>query len=101
MSEGIYLMKETKIRYLLSHIEVITSMKNNGFNSVFCARELGTSQPNISKKIKLFEGYLGFPIFTKNTYGHFTGLTDNGLKVSEISDAIMDMIEKLKGIRKC
>lgn len=93
--------KNTEIRYLLNHVMVIAAMPDNNFNTVHTAHALGTTQPNVSKKITQFELVLGVDVFTRDQYGHYTGLTPEGKEVYEHCVVVVSAINKIVGASKC
>lgn len=83
-------MKLQQLRYA---VEVV---KQN-MNVSDAADALFTSQPGISKQIKLLEEELGLVIFERSAK-RFTGLTEPGRAVIEISKRILGEAENLKRV---
>ena len=52
-------MKLHQLRYLASTVQ-------NGLNITAAAKKLHTSQPGVSKQLKLLEDELGFPLFERD-----------------------------------
>jgi hypothetical protein len=52
-------MKLHQLRYLAAVVQ-------NGLNITTAARKLHTSQPGVSKQLKLLEDELGFPLFERD-----------------------------------
>ncbi|SSZ29802.1 Cys regulon transcriptional activator [Aggregatibacter aphrophilus] len=67
-------MKFQQLRYV---VEIV----NQNFNVTEAANALFTSQPGISKQVRLLENELGLEIFERNGK-HMKGLTPAGKKLS-------------------
>ena len=81
-------MKFQQLRY-------IVEVANQNMNITEAAHVLFTSQPGISKQVRLLENELGVEIFERNGK-HIKGLTPPGKKIVAISREIM---LKMQGIR--
>ena len=81
-------MKFQQLRY-------IVEVANQNMNITEAAHVLFTSQPGISKQVRLLENELGVEIFERNGK-HIKGLTPPGKKIVAISREIM---MKMQGIR--
>lgn len=81
-------MKLQQLRYI---VEIV----NQNLNITEAAESLYTSQPGISKQVRLLESELGINIFERNGK-HIKGLTPAGEKVVEIA---REVLLKAKGIK--
>ena len=80
-------MKFQQLRYV---VEIV----NQNFNVTEAANALFTSQPGISKQVRLLESELGLEIFERNGK-HIKGLTPPGKRIVAISRELM---MKMQGI---
>jgi len=92
-------MKLQQIRYLLAIVD-------NGFNITTASEKLYTSQPGISKQIRLLEDELGLSLFIRRGK-RIEGLTPAGERAAERGRRIMQEVtnirklaEELKGDRQ-
>ena len=83
-------MKLQQLRYI---IEVV----NNNLNVSSAAESLYTSQPGISKQIRMLEDELGIQVFTRNGK-HLTQITPAGQSVLKLSEEILAKVEAIKAI---
>lgn len=81
-------MKLQQLRYILE-------IQRQGLNVSEAAETLFTSQPGISKQVKLLEDELGITIFER-TGKRFTGVTEPGKAVLRIAEQILRETENLK-----
>lgn len=81
-------MKLHQLRYLLTIVQ-------NGLNITAAARVLHTSQPGISKQIKLLEEELGFQIFEREGR-NVTRVTAPGEQVIEHARRLMEEAENIR-----
>ncbi len=79
----------------LKQLKYIVAVANNNFNISYTAEKLFTSQPGISKQIKLFEESLGREIFLRNGKT-LHGLTPIGQKIVKQAELILSEVESLK-----
>ncbi len=82
-------MKLQQLRYI---VEVV----NNNLNVSATAESLYTSQPGISKQVRMLEDELGIQIFGRSGK-HLTHVTPAGQQVIEIAG---DILGKVEGIKK-
>jgi LysR family transcriptional regulator, cys regulon transcriptional activator len=82
-------MKLHQLRYLVAIAE-------NGFNITTAAQRLHTSQPGVSKQLKLLEEELGFQIFIREGR-QLTRMTPVGAQIVERAQRIL---HELKSIRR-
>jgi len=81
-------MKLHQLRYLAAVVD-------NGLNITAAARALHTSQPGVSKQIKLFEEELGFEVFEREGRT-LTRITPAGRHVVERAQRILDEVENIR-----
>src|SRR5690554_5261629 len=81
-------MKLQQLRYI---VEVL----NNNLNVSATAESLFTSQPGISKQVRMLEDELGIQIFGRSGK-HLTHVTPAGQEVIEISQQILSNVEAIK-----
>jgi LysR family cys regulon transcriptional activator len=82
------LMKLQQLRY-------IVEIERQGLNVSEAAEVLYTSQPGVSKQIKLLEDELGIAIFERSGK-RFTGITEPGRRVLDSARRILNEAENLK-----
>ncbi len=81
-------MKLHQLRYLIAVVE-------NGLNITAAAQRLHTSQPGVSKQLKLLEDELGFQIFMREGRA-LTRLTPIGEQVVDRAQRILGEIKSIK-----
>ena len=81
-------MKLHQLRYLVAVVE-------NGLNITAAAQRLHTSQPGVSKQLKLLEDELGFRIFMREGRA-LTRLTPIGAQVVERAQRILAEIKSIR-----
>lgn len=81
----------------LQQLRYITEVARCGLNVSEAAEGLYTSQPGVSKQIKLLEDELGVMIFERSGK-RFTGITEPGRAVLEIAERILREAENLKRV---
>jgi len=84
-------MTLTQLGYLVAIVE-------HGFNISKAASTLHTSQPGVSRQIKLLEVELGINILTRRG-GRIVGLTEHGQRVAEAAKVIVKEAGRLKSMR--
>jgi len=82
-------MKLHQLRYL-------TAVVQNGLNITTAARKLHTSQPGVSKQLKLLEEELGFPVFEREGR-NLTRVTPAG---QQVVDRALRILEEVQNIRR-
>jgi LysR family cys regulon transcriptional activator len=82
-------MKLTQMRYLAAVVQ-------NNLNITSAARELHTSQPGVSKQLKLLEDELGFPIFERDGRS-LVRITPAG---AEVVNRALRVLEEVANIRR-
>ena len=79
----------------LQQLRYIVEIQRQGHNVSEAAESLYTSQPGISKQVKLLEDELGIAIFERSGK-RFTGVTEPGKVVLAIAEKILREAENLK-----
>ena len=79
----------------LQQLRYIVEIQRQGMNVSEAAESLFTSQPGVSKQVKLLEDELGVAIFERSGK-RFTGLTEPGKAVLPIAERILREAENLK-----
>ncbi|MFN4325556.1 MAG: CysB family HTH-type transcriptional regulator [Azonexus sp.] len=79
----------------LQQLRYIVEIQRQGLNVSEAAETLFTSQPGISKQVKLLEDELGIAIFERSGK-RFTGVTEPGKVVLGIAERILREAENLK-----
>ncbi len=85
-------MKLQQLRYI---VEVV----NNNLNVSATAESLYTSQPGISKQVRMLEDELGIQIFGRSGK-HLTHVTPAGKDVINISSEILSKVEAIKAVAR-
>ncbi|MFC3120067.1 HTH-type transcriptional regulator CysB [Agaribacter flavus] len=85
-------MKLQQLRYI---VEVL----NNNLNVSATAENLYTSQPGISKQVRMLEDELGIQIFGRSGK-HLTHVTDAGNEVINIAREILAKVESIKSVAR-
>ncbi|MFO7277175.1 MAG: HTH-type transcriptional regulator CysB [Pseudomonadota bacterium] len=85
-------MKLHQLRYL-------AAVAQSGLNITAAAQKLHTSQPGVSKQIKLLEDELGFQIFVREGR-NLTRITPAGQKVIERAQRILQEAQAIKDLSK-
>ena len=85
-------MKLQQLRYLVAIVE-------NGLNISAASEILFTSQPGVSKQIRLLEEELGLPLFIRKAKS-LSALTDAGQKVFERARRILAEAENIKALSR-
>ncbi len=85
-------MKLQQLRYI---VEVL----NNNLNVSATAEALFTSQPGISKQVRMLENELGIQIFGRSGK-HLTHVTSAGQEVINIAQQILSKVEGIKAVAR-
>ncbi len=85
-------MKLQQLRYI---VEVL----NNNLNVSSTAESLFTSQPGISKQVRMLEDELGVQIFGRSGK-HLTHVTQAGMDIIRISADILSKVEGIKSVAR-
>ncbi|WP_022947624.1 HTH-type transcriptional regulator CysB [Methylohalobius crimeensis] len=81
----------------LQQLRYIWEIAHHGLNVSATAESLFTSQPGISKQIRLFEDELGIPIFVRNGK-QLTEITPAGQLIVALAGEILNKTENIKQI---
>ena len=83
-------MKLQQLKYFLAIVD-------NGLNITAAAEKLYTSQPGVSKQLKLLEEELGLQLFTRKGKS-LNGVTSAGQQLIGRARLIMDEVEKIRSL---
>lgn len=83
----------------LQQLKYLSEVRKNGLNVSATAEHLYTSQPGISKQIRLLEDELGVQVFNRSGK-HLTGVTPPGEQILEIAERILRDAENIRTIAK-
>ena len=83
-------MKLQQLKYLLAIVD-------NGLNITAAAERMYTSQPGVSKQLKLLEEELGLQLFVRKGKS-LDGITPAGLKVIDRARVIMQEVENIRSL---
>lgn len=83
----------------LQQLRYIVEVMNHNLNVSSTAESLYTSQPGISKQIRMLEDELGIQVFGRSGK-HLTHVTPAGREVIEIAQQILAKVENIKAIAK-
>lgn len=81
----------------LQQLRYIVEVNNNNLNVSATAESLYTSQPGISKQVRMLEDELGIQIFGRSGK-HLTHVTKAGLEVIGIANDILSKVESIKSV---
>jgi LysR family cys regulon transcriptional activator len=81
----------------LRQLHYIFEVANQGLNVTAAAEALFTSQPGVSKQIRLLEEELGVDIFVRNGK-HLTDITPAGRKILEYARRLLNEVENIRNI---
>ncbi len=79
----------------LQQLRFILAIAESGLNITIASEKLFTSQPGVSKQLRLLEEELGIKIFIRNGK-NLTGITDEGKVVLQKAAEVMEKINQLK-----
>ncbi|MCP3427383.1 HTH-type transcriptional regulator CysB [Opacimonas viscosa] len=83
----------------LQQLKYIVEVQNNNLNVSATAESLFTSQPGISKQVRMLEDELGIQIFGRSGK-HLTHVTHAGQEVIDISREILAQVESIKAVAR-
>ena len=78
----------------IARLKNFTEIVKNNFNISATAEKLYTSQPTLSKQMKMLEDELGLALFTRKGK-NLVGLTSAGEKVMELAKGVVAQVEQL------
>jgi LysR family cys regulon transcriptional activator len=81
----------------LQQLRYIWEVSKHNLNVSATAESLYTSQPGISKQIRLLEDELGIPVFARNGK-HLTEMTPGGKIIVEMAGEILAKVESIKNV---
>ena len=81
----------------LQQLKYIVEVLNHNLNVSATAESLYTSQPGISKQVRLLEDELGIQIFERSGK-HLTQVTQAGEDIIRISQEILARVESIKAV---
>ncbi|KAB2823650.1 HTH-type transcriptional regulator CysB [Aliivibrio finisterrensis] len=81
----------------LQQLRYIVEVENHSLNVSSTAESLYTSQPGISKQVRLLEDELGVQIFERSGK-HLTRVTPSGEEIIKISREILSRVESIKSV---
>ncbi|CAM3556534.1 HTH-type transcriptional regulator CysB [Vibrio aerogenes CECT 7868] len=81
----------------LQQLKYIVEVVNHSLNVSATAESLYTSQPGISKQVRLLEDELGIQIFERSGK-HLTQLTGAGQEIVKIAQEILSRVESIKAV---
>lgn len=81
----------------LQQLRYIVEVSNNNLNVSATAESLFTSQPGISKQVRMLEDELGIQIFGRSGK-HLTHVTKAGQEIINISNDILSKVESIKAV---
>jgi len=79
----------------LQQLRFILAIADNGLNITQASERLYTSQPGVSKQLRLLEEELGIQIFERNGK-NLSGITAEGQVVLNKANAVMQEINNIK-----
>lgn len=83
----------------LQQLRFLVAVADAGLNISVAARQLYTSQPGVSKQLRLLEDELGFALFERRGRS-LVRLTPDGRKVLDHAVSIMREVQEIKGLAK-
>ena len=83
----------------LQQLKYIVEVMNHNLNVSATAESLFTSQPGISKQVRMLEDELGVQIFARSGK-HLTNVTQAGREVIQIAQEIMGKIDAIKAVAR-
>ena len=83
----------------LQQLRYIVEVQNNNLNVSATAESLFTSQPGISKQVRMLEDELGIQIFGRSGK-HLTHVTPAGSEVINIATEILSKVEAIKAVAR-
>lgn len=81
----------------LQQLRYIWEVSQHNLNVSATAESLHTSQPGISKQVRLLEDELGVPVFTRNGK-HLSEITSAGKQIVGLASEILQKVENIKQV---
>ena len=88
---------DATIRMKLQQLKYLLAIVDNGLNITAAAEKLYTSQPGVSKQLKLLEEELGLQLFTRKGKS-LGGVTAAGQQVIDRARLIMQEVENIRSL---
>jgi LysR family cys regulon transcriptional activator len=82
----------------LQQMRYVVEIVRHDYHLSGAAEALNTSQPGVSRQVKLLESELGLDIFVR-TRNRILGLTDSGEYVHEVARQVMSSIDALQSLK--
>lgn len=79
----------------LQQLRFILAIAESNLNITLASQRLYTSQPGVSKQLRLLEDELGIEIFSRNGKS-LVGITEEGKVVLKKAQAIMETVNEIK-----
>lgn len=83
----------------LQQLRFLVAVADAGLNISVAARQLYTSQPGVSKQLRLLEDELGFALFERRGRS-LVRLTPDGRKVLDHAVSVMREVQQIKGLAR-
>jgi LysR family cys regulon transcriptional activator len=81
----------------LRQLHYINEVAKRGLNVTAASEALHTSQPGVSKQIRLLEEELGVDIFVRNGK-HLTEITPAGRRILEYTNRLLDEVDNIRNV---
>jgi LysR family transcriptional regulator, cys regulon transcriptional activator len=94
---GAYALSLYGLRMKLQQLRYLLAVADNGLNMTLAAERLATSQPGVSKQLKLLEQELGLSLFVRKGKS-LVSLTPEGEDVLRRATRILREVEAIRGI---
>ena len=94
---GLYALSLYRCRMKLQQLRYLLAVADNGLNMTLAAERLATSQPGVSKQLKLLEQELGLSLFVRKGKS-LVELTPEGAEVVRRATRILREVEAIRGI---
>ncbi len=79
----------------LQQLRFVLAIAKSGLNITQASQMLYTSQPGVSKQLRLLEEELGIEIFSRNGKS-LSGITDEGKVILEKAESILSLVNEIK-----
>ncbi len=83
----------------LQQLRYIVEVENHNLNVSATAESLFTSQPGISKQVRMLEDELGIQIFGRSGK-HLTHVTPSGIEIIELARDILSKVDSIKQVAR-
>ncbi len=102
MLDYVYIFRISKLGNIymkLQQLRYIVEVENHNLNVSATAESLFTSQPGISKQVRMLEDELGVQVFGRSGK-HLTHVTPSGRDIIELSRDILSKVDSIKQVAK-